>query len=111
MQARGIIKSINGYTYCKRQYERNTFGVSKGSSSINRMYKYGVEKLYRVIFFSRKTCIKTSTMNLNTFKISVLIIFLLLSLQSRLFLCKFIVDHVHIFQLAKINRESYFHIY
>jgi len=85
-------------------------GVSKGNSKINKIYRYGVDRLYSVIFFNKNTCINTSTIKRSTLIIIVLIILFLQSLQSLLFFREFIVYYINILQFTKINRKGYFHI-
>ena len=77
-------------------------GISKGSNKINRMYRYGVERLYNEIFFNRKTCIKTKTTNLSRLIIILLLILFLPGLQRVLFFCEFVVHYINVFQFAEI---------
>src|SRR5258708_6929450 len=87
-----------------------TLGISKGSSRINMIYRYGVDRLYSVMFFNKNTCIKTSITNRKKFTRIVLLIFFLLRLQSRLLWSKFINYYIHILQLTKIYSKFHFHI-
>src|SRR6185503_10973557 len=88
----------------------STLGVSNGSNKINKIYKYGVERLYMVIFFSRKTCKKIKKRNRTRLTIMTLIILFFLGLQSRLLQRHLIHHHVYILQLAKIHSKFNFQV-
>jgi hypothetical protein len=85
-------------------------GVSNGSNSRKRIYKYGVDRLYNEMFFNRKTWIKTKTKNRSRFITTILLILFLLSLQPVLFVAEFIINYVYILQFTKVYRQCHFHV-